>query len=252
MASPPSASYRGAQVFEAVGLDRALSTPTSTAPPPNRRRRSGRPRPGGRRPARQPPGLRIAAAHRRLETAAEYSMWRREAEPPLFDPDRSSGSSTHSLAPATTSSSSTPPRRRAGRAPADARASSSSARASAAPISMARFEAGLRDRQRFSNRCHVLGFISLEAHQTLAIAMNPGLQVQHLPRAAGRCTGSYPPVVPRQAGRLRPLRRDVGSTWSRDDIRITMAQRAKPAMAATARPGLPVDRRPGTAPPASA
>ncbi|GAA1885366.1 glutamate synthase large subunit [Streptantibioticus ferralitis] len=82
------ASYRGAQVFEAVGLDEAFvetyfhGTTTKI---------------GGAgldviakevaaRHAKAYPASGITAAHRRLEIGGEY-QWRREGEPHLFDPE---------------------------------------------------------------------------------------------------------------------------------------------------------------------
>ena len=83
------ASYRGAQVFEAVGLDEAfVDDVLHTAPPPRsaapastsspRRSPPGTPRPT--RPPASPP------AHRALDIGGEY-QWRREGEPHLFDPE---------------------------------------------------------------------------------------------------------------------------------------------------------------------
>ena len=82
------ASYRGAQVFEAVGLDQSFvdtyfdGTATKI---------------GGvgldvvakevaARHAKAYPASGISAAHRKLEIGGEY-QWRREGEPHLFDPE---------------------------------------------------------------------------------------------------------------------------------------------------------------------
>jgi glutamate synthase (NADPH/NADH) large chain len=82
------ASYRGAQVFEAVGLDEALVDRYFTGTVS---------RLGGigldviaeevaRRHRLAYPPLQTALAHRRLEIGGEY-QWRREGEPHLFDPE---------------------------------------------------------------------------------------------------------------------------------------------------------------------
>ena len=83
------ASYRGAQVFEAVGLDEAfVAEVLHRHRHQDRRRRPRRRRPGGRRPARQgaTPPPASPRAHRALEIGGEY-QWRREGEPHLFDPE---------------------------------------------------------------------------------------------------------------------------------------------------------------------
>ena len=83
------ASYRGAQVFEAIGLSQELVdryfTGTVLAA---RRRRPRRHRPRDGRAARAGPTRRTACTrpHRVLEVGGEY-QWRREGEPHLFDPE---------------------------------------------------------------------------------------------------------------------------------------------------------------------
>ena len=106
------ASYRGAQVFEAIGLGQRAGRPATSPAPPSqlggvgldvaRRRRSPR-----RHAAAYPPGG-IRAAHRALGVGGEY-QWRREGEPHLFDPETvfRLQHATRDAA-ATTSSSSTP------------------------------------------------------------------------------------------------------------------------------------------------
>lgn len=82
------ASYRGAQVFEAIGLDAEFVDTYFTGTDSKI---------GGAgldviaqevaaRHAKAYPASGIAAAHRRLEIGGEY-QWRREGEPHLFDPD---------------------------------------------------------------------------------------------------------------------------------------------------------------------
>ena len=82
------ASYRGAQVFEAIGLSRTSSTSSS----PGRRPSSAAsawtssPQETALRHASAYPADGVRPAHRRLEVGGEY-QWRREGEPHLFDPE---------------------------------------------------------------------------------------------------------------------------------------------------------------------
>ena len=82
------ASYTGAQVFEAIGLDRDLIDEyfTGTATPDRR----GGARRAGRRGGRPPPAGAPRAAHRagppRAEVGGEY-QWRREGEHPPLQPE---------------------------------------------------------------------------------------------------------------------------------------------------------------------
>ena len=83
------ASYRGAQVFEAIGLSQELVDSYFTGTrQPARRRRARRHRGGDRGPARAWPTRRTASGrpHRKLVVGGEY-QWRREGEPHLFDPE---------------------------------------------------------------------------------------------------------------------------------------------------------------------
>jgi glutamate synthase (NADPH/NADH) large chain len=103
------ASYTGAQIFEALGLsrevvDRYFTGTTSKlggvtleqiAEEVRKRHLTAYPLDG------------IPLAHRTLPVGGEY-QWRREGEPHLFDPRRSSGYSTRPAPGGTTSSSSTP------------------------------------------------------------------------------------------------------------------------------------------------
>ncbi len=83
------ASYRGAQVFEAIGLSQALvdallhrhgraSSAASAS--------TSSPRETAERHARAYPPDGVHQPHRALEVGGEY-QWRREGEPHLFDPE---------------------------------------------------------------------------------------------------------------------------------------------------------------------
>jgi glutamate synthase (NADPH/NADH) large chain len=168
------ASYRGAQVFEAIGLgaeviDRYFTGTTS--------------RLGGvgldviaaetaQRHARAYPPDGLRPAHRRLDTGGEY-QWRREGEPHLFDPE-----TVFRLQHATRS------RRYDIFKQYTQRVDEQSTRLMTLR-GLFRFKAGVRRPvpleevepvseivKRFSTGAMSYGSISLEAHQTLAIAMN--------------------------------------------------------------------------------
>ena len=82
------ASYRGAQVFEAVGLDEAFVETyfNGTATKIGGVGLDVVAKEVAARHAKAYPASGIAAAHRALEIGGEY-QWRREGEPHLFDPE---------------------------------------------------------------------------------------------------------------------------------------------------------------------
>ncbi|MGW2190225.1 glutamate synthase central domain-containing protein, partial [Streptomyces sp. NPDC001719] len=82
------ASYRGAQVFEAVGLDEEFVETyfQGTATKIGGAGLDVIAREVAARHAKAYPATGIAATHRRLDIGGEY-QWRREGEPHLFDPD---------------------------------------------------------------------------------------------------------------------------------------------------------------------
>ena len=82
------ASYRGAQVFEAVGLDEAFVEKyfNGTATKIGGAGLDVVAKEVAARHAKAYPASGIAAAHRALEIGGEY-QWRREGEPHLFDPE---------------------------------------------------------------------------------------------------------------------------------------------------------------------
>jgi glutamate synthase (NADPH) large chain len=226
------ASYRGAQVFEAIGLSQALVDRyfvgvTSqlggigldvVAAETAQRHATAYP----------PDGLRTA--HKRLGTGGEY-QWRRDGEEHLFDPDtvfrlqHSTRSRRFDLFKEYT--------QRVDRQAARLMtlrglfAFKSDRRP---PVPLEEVEAGSEIIKRFSTGAMSYGSISLEAHQTLAIAMN---------RIGGKSnTGEGGEDVDRL---LDPARRSsikqvasgrfgVTSMYltHADDIQIKMAQGAKP------------------------
>ena len=103
------ASYRGAQVFEAVGLDEAfVDEVLQRHRHQDRRRRPRRHRQGGRRPARQGvPGLRHRAPRTAPWRSAASTSGAARASRTCSTRRRSSASSTRRAPAATTSSRST-------------------------------------------------------------------------------------------------------------------------------------------------
>ena len=243
------ASYTGAQIFEAVGLsqavvDRYFTGTTSKlggieldtiAEEVARRHATAYPRGG------------IAPAHRELEIGGEY-QWRREGEPHLFDPEtvfrlqHATRSGSYDIFKQYTSRVDEQSERLmtlrglfrfkdAGgdRPPADQHR---------------RGRAGLRDRQALLHRRDVLRLHQPGGARDPRHRHEPaGRQVQHRRGRRGRRPAPRPraPQLD-QAGRVGPLRRDVGVPHQRrrhpdQDGAGRQARRGRPA----ARPqGLPV------------
>ncbi|WP_442938211.1 MULTISPECIES: glutamate synthase large subunit [unclassified Nocardioides] len=226
------ASYTGAQIFEAVGLsqsvvDKYFTGTTSKlggieldviAEEVARRHATAYPRGG------------IAPAHRELNIGGEY-QWRREGEPHLFDPE-----TVFRLQHAT----------RAGRYDVfkqyTERVNEQSERlmtlrglfkfkeGEREPISIDEVEPVSEIVKRFSTGAMSYGSISMEAHETLAIAMN---------RLGGKSnTGEggedperlYDPERRSSIKQVASGRFGVTSEYltNSDDIQIKMAQGAKP------------------------
>lgn len=226
------ASYRGAQVFEAVGLaaDFVAEYFTGTTS-----------KLGGigldvvaeevaRRHAKAYPPTGIAPSHRRLEIGGEY-QWRREGEPHLFDPEtvfrlqHSTRTRRYDIFKKYTE-----------------RVDEQSKRLMTLRGLFA-FKTGARESipidevepiseivKRFSTGAMSYGSISMEAHQTLAIAMN---------RLGGKSnTGEggedperlYDPQRRSAIKQVASGRFGVTSEYlvNADDIQIKMAQGAKP------------------------
>ncbi len=168
------ASYRGAQVFEALGLGQDLVDRWFTGTPTQL---------GGiglevvaeevaQRHARAYPVDGVGQAHRRLDVGGEYA-WRREGEPHLFDPDtvfrlqHATRARRYDIFREYTSRIDDQTRRlmtlrglfrfQEGLRP---------------PVPLAEVEPVAEIVKRFSTGAMSYGSISAEAHETLAIAMN--------------------------------------------------------------------------------
>ncbi|MDX6327814.1 MAG: glutamate synthase large chain, partial [Streptomycetaceae bacterium] len=226
------ASYRGAQVFEAVGLDAGLvdayfhGTATKI---------------GGvgldvlaqevaARHAQAYPASGIAAAHRRLEIGGEY-QWRREGEPHLFDPDtvfrlqHSTRSRRYDIFKQYTSRVDEQAERLM-----TLRGLFKFREGERTPISMDEVEPVSEIVKRFSTGAMSYGSISLEAHQTLAIAMNQLGGKSNTGEGGEDADRLYDPARRSSIKQVASGRFGVTSEYlvNATDIQIKMAQGAKP------------------------
>ena len=226
------ASYRGAQVFEAIGLSQDLIDTYFTGTPTKL---------GGigldhiaqetaARHAKAYPTSGISPAHRALEIGGEY-QWRREGEPHLFDPE-----AVFRLQHATRA------RRYDIFQQYTDRVNEQSERLmtlrglftlkenTRTPVPIDEVEPVSEIVKRFSTGAMSYGSISMEAHETLAIAMN------HLGGKSNTGEGGEDPERlhdPRRRSAIKQVasgRFGVTSEYlvSADDIQIKMAQGAKP------------------------
>jgi glutamate synthase (NADPH/NADH) large chain len=225
------ASYRGAQVFEAVGLDDEFvdsyfhGTDTKI---------------GGAgldviarevaaRHAKAYPASGIAAAHRTLDIGGEY-QWRREGEPHLFDPD-----TVFRLQHATRT------RRYDIFKQYTSRVNEQSERlmtlrglfglkTDRQPIPIDEVEPVAEIVRRFSTGAMSYGSISREAHETLAIAMNQLGGKSNTGEGGEDPDRLYDPARRSAIKQVASGRFGVTSEYlvNADDIQIKMAQGAKP------------------------
>ncbi|EFL31450.1 glutamate synthase large subunit [Streptomyces viridochromogenes DSM 40736] len=225
------ASYRGAQVFEAVGLDDTFvekyfnGTTTKI---------------GGvgidviakevaARHAKAYPASGIAPAHRALDIGGEY-QWRREGEPHLFDPEtvfrlqHSTRSGRYDIFKKYTERVNEQSERlmtlrglfgfKSGRQ----------------PISIDEVEPVSEIVKRFSTGAMSYGSISQEAHETLAIAMNQLGGKSNTGEGGEDPERLYDPARRSSIKQVASGRFGVTSEYlvNSDDIQIKMAQGAKP------------------------
>ncbi|MYQ52688.1 MULTISPECIES: glutamate synthase large subunit [unclassified Streptomyces] len=225
------ASYRGAQVFEAVGLDETFvaryfsGTPTKI---------------GGAgldvvaeevaaRHAKAYPVSGIAASHRALEIGGEY-QWRREGEPHLFDPE-----TVFRLQHATRT------RRYDIFKKYTDRVNAQSERlmtlrglfgfaSGRTPVPLEEVEPVADLVKRFSTGAMSYGSISQEAHETLAVAMNQLGGKSNTGEGGEDAERLYDPARRSSIKQVASGRFGVTSEYlvNADDIQIKMAQGAKP------------------------
>ena len=230
------ASYRGAQIFEAIGLSHSLVDQYFTGTTS---------RLGGvglttiaeevaRRHANAYPANGIAPSHRTLPVGGEY-QWRREGEPHLFDPE-----TVFRLQHATRSGRMDIFRQYTARVDDQSerlmtlRGLFRFAEGARPPVPLEEVEPVSAIVKRFSTGAMSYGSISQEAHETLAVAMNR-LGAKSNTGEGGEDPERYIPLANGDSKRssikqVASGRFGVTSEYlvNADDIQIKMAQGAKP------------------------
>ncbi|MFE5244763.1 MULTISPECIES: glutamate synthase large subunit [unclassified Streptomyces] len=225
------ASYRGAQVFEAVGLDDAFVATyfNGTATKIGGAGLDVVAKEVAARHAKAYPASGISASHRALEIGGEY-QWRREGEPHLFDPE-----TVFRLQHATRN------RRYDIFKKYTDRVNEQSERlmtlrglfgfkSGREPISIDEVESAAEIVKRFSTGAMSYGSISQEAHETLAIAMNQLGGKSNTGEGGEDAERLYDPARRSSIKQVASGRFGVTSEYlvNADDIQIKMAQGAKP------------------------
>ncbi|MER5893946.1 glutamate synthase large subunit [Streptomyces sp. NPDC001876] len=225
------ASYRGAQVFEAVGLDEAFVTQyfNGTATKIGGAGLGIVAKEVAARHAKAYPASGIAASHRALEIGGEY-QWRREGEPHLFDPE-----TVFRLQHATRNRRYDIFKKYTGRVNEQSERlmtlrglfGFTSAREA---ISIDEVESVSDIVKRFSTGAMSYGSISQEAHETLAIAMNQLGGKSNTGEGGEDADRLYDPARRSSIKQVASGRFGVTSEYlvNADDIQIKMAQGAKP------------------------
>ncbi|WP_042453476.1 glutamate synthase large subunit [Streptacidiphilus jiangxiensis] len=227
------ASYRGAQVFEAIGLSQELVDGyfAGTTTKLGGITLEEIAKETGARHAQAYPASGISPAHRRLEIGGEY-QWRREGEPHLFDPEtvfrlqHATRTKRYDIFKQYTS-----------------RVNEQSERlmtlrglfkfkpgAERGPIPIEEVESVSEIVKRFSTGAMSYGSISLEAHETLAIAMNQIGGKSNTGEGGEDPERLYDPARRSAIKQVASGRFGVTSEYlvNADDIQIKMAQGAKP------------------------
>ncbi|MFD3515133.1 glutamate synthase large subunit [Streptomyces sp. NPDC058657] len=226
------ASYRGAQVFEAVGLNEDFVATYFNGTPSKI---------GGAgldvvaqevaaRHAKAYPASGIAASHRRLEIGGEY-QWRREGEPHLFDPE-----TVFRLQHATRNNRYDIFKKYTDRVNEQSerlmtlRGLFGFKSQERAPIPLDQVESVEDIVKRFSTGAMSYGSISQEAHETLAIAMNQLGGKSNTGEGGEDPERLYDPARRSSIKQVASGRFGVTSEYlvNADDIQIKMAQGAKP------------------------
>ncbi|MFF2190321.1 glutamate synthase large subunit [Streptomyces sp. NPDC058155] len=225
------ASYRGAQVFEAVGLDDAFVDEyfSGTATKIGGAGLDIVAQEVAARHAKAYPASGISASHRALDIGGEY-QWRREGEPHLFDPD-----TVFRLQHATRN------RRYDIFKQYTDRVNEQSERlmtlrglfnldSGREPVALDEVEPASEIVKRFSTGAMSYGSISKEAHETLAIAMNQLGGKSNTGEGGEDADRLHDPRRRSSIKQVASGRFGVTSEYlvNADDIQIKMAQGAKP------------------------
>ncbi|NEB79816.1 glutamate synthase large subunit [Streptomyces sp. SID14478] len=226
------ASYRGAQVFEAVGLQEAFVEKyfNGTATKIGGAGLDVVAEEVAARHAKAYPASGIAPAHRALEIGGEY-QWRREGEPHLFDPE-----TVFRLQHATRSRRYDIFKKYTGRVNEQSerlmtlRGLFGFKSADRQPIPIDEVEPVSEIVKRFSTGAMSYGSISREAHETLAIAMNQLGGKSNTGEGGEDADRLYDPARRSSIKQVASGRFGVTSEYlvNADDIQIKMAQGAKP------------------------
>ncbi|MFD3921556.1 glutamate synthase large subunit [Streptomyces sp. NPDC058595] len=225
------ASYRGAQVFEAVGLDDAFVEKyfSGTATKIGGAGLDIVAQEVAARHAKAYPASGISASHRALDIGGEY-QWRREGEPHLFDPD-----TVFRLQHATRN------RRYDIFKQYTDRVNEQSERlmtlrglfnldSGREPVALDEVEPASEIVKRFSTGAMSYGSISKEAHETLAVAMNRLGGKSNTGEGGEDADRLHDPERRSSIKQVASGRFGVTSEYlvHADDIQIKMAQGAKP------------------------
>ncbi|MFF9847364.1 glutamate synthase large subunit [Streptomyces litmocidini] len=226
------ASYRGAQVFEAVGLDETFVATyfNGTATKIGGAGLDVVAKEVAARHAKAYPVSGVPSAHRALDIGGEY-QWRREGEPHLFDPE-----TVFRLQHATRTKRYDIFKKYTERVNEQSerlmtlRGLFGFATEGRAPISIDEVEPVSEIVKRFSTGAMSYGSISREAHETLAIAMNRLGAKSNTGEGGEDPDRLYDPERRSAIKQVASGRFGVTSEYlvNADDIQIKMAQGAKP------------------------
>ncbi|MBL1285576.1 glutamate synthase large subunit [Streptomyces sp. For3] len=225
------ASYRGAQVFEAVGLDEAFVAQyfNGTATKIGGAGLDVVAKEVAARHTKAYPASGISASHRALEIGGEY-QWRREGEPHLFDPE-----TVFRLQHATRNRRYDIFKKYTGRVNEQSERLMTlrglfGFKSGREPISVDEVESAAEIVKRFSTGAMSYGSISQEAHETLAVAMNQLGGKSNTGEGGEDSERLYDPARRSSIKQVASGRFGVTSEYlvNADDIQIKMAQGAKP------------------------
>ncbi|MEE1801639.1 glutamate synthase large subunit [Streptomyces sp. NPDC101062] len=225
------ASYRGAQVFEAVGLDQAFVDKyfNGTATKIGGAGLDVVAQEVAARHAKGYPASGISASHRKLEIGGEY-QWRREGEPHLFDPE-----TVFRLQHATRTRRYDIFKQYTGRVNEQSERLMTlrglfNFTSGRAPVPLDEVEPASEIVKRFSTGAMSYGSISQEAHETMAIAMNQLGGKSNTGEGGEDADRLYDPARRSSIKQVASGRFGVTSEYlvNADDIQIKMAQGAKP------------------------
>lgn len=225
------ASYRGAQVFEAVGLDEAFVAQyfNGTATKIGGAGLDVVAKEVAARHTKAYPASGISASHRALEIGGEY-QWRREGEPHLFDPE-----TVFRLQHATRNRRYDIFKKYTGRVNEQSERLMTlrglfGFKSGREPVALDEVESAADIVKRFSTGAMSYGSISQEAHETLAIAMNQLGGKSNTGEGGEDAERLYDPARRSSIKQVASGRFGVTSEYlvNADDIQIKMAQGAKP------------------------